>query len=825
MIRFTVYSLFLFLLTTPGVLLAQHTLSGRVVDAGTGTAIPNAELFNETIEKTYRAGRDGRFEMEGLEEGTHHIHIFSLGYEVVREQIEMEAADRSVVIELRKISREMREVAVREQREQVFAMRQLREVEGTSIYAGRKSEVILMDQIHVNLSSNRARQIYSQVAGLNIYDADAAGLQLHIGGRGLDPNRSANFNTRQNGYDISADVLGYPESYYTPPAEALFRIQMVRGAASLQYGTQFGGLVNFILKKPDRTTPFALTTRQSVGSDALYTSFNSVSGQAGPVGYYGYLHYKRGDGFRPNSGFDSWNAYTYTDFALSDRSTLALELTYLNYLAQQPGGLTDVMFYEDPYQSNRERNWFRVDWRLAALKLEHEPGSMSDISLTLFGLDATREALGFRTNRVSQVDDPSEPRDLLIGRFVNWGAEARYLQRYQVGSRSSVFLVGAKYYQSSNQAIQGPGPDGDEPDFNFATEQFPAYPYQSEFDFPNLNMALFGENIFYLRDNLSVTPGLRFEYIRTQSEGTYERISYDLAGNPIQQLSLEDNRTFDRTLLLGGVGLSYLPRTHLEFYGNISQNYRSVTFNDIRVVNPTFQVDPEITDERGFTADLGLRGRLGDLLQYDMNGFTLLYDRRLGEVLRAETRQNAQGEEVNTGRIVRFRGNIGKALMTGVESLVDLNLGEWLQAGPETRLSLFVNTAITHSRYLESEVPGVEGNQVEFIPMVNLKSGLRFGYENWTGRLQYTYLSLQYTDASNAEQNRMDNQSGIRGTVPAYDVLDLSLSWTYRALTLESGIDNLLNEAYFTRRATGYPGPGILPSAPRTWYLTLQLQL
>ena len=80
-----------------------------------------------------------------------------------------------------------------------------------------------------------SRQIYSQVAGLNIFQNDDAGLPLNIGGRGLDPNRTSNFNTRQNGYDISADVLGYPESYYTPPSEGLGNIQIVRGAASLSY--------------------------------------------------------------------------------------------------------------------------------------------------------------------------------------------------------------------------------------------------------------------------------------------------------------------------------------------------------------------------------------------------------------------------------------------------------------------------------------------------------------------------------------------------------------------------------------------------------------
>jgi Fe(3+) dicitrate transport protein len=59
-----------------------------------------------------------------------------------------------------------------------------------------------------------------------------------IGGRGLDLTE-LQILTRQNGYDISADVLGYPESYYATPTEALEEIQVIRGAASLQYGTQF----------------------------------------------------------------------------------------------------------------------------------------------------------------------------------------------------------------------------------------------------------------------------------------------------------------------------------------------------------------------------------------------------------------------------------------------------------------------------------------------------------------------------------------------------------------------------------------------------------
>jgi Fe(3+) dicitrate transport protein len=206
------------------------------------------------------------------------------------------------------------------------------------------------------------------VAGLNIFQNDDAGLQLNIGGRGLDPNRTSNFNTRQNGYDISADVLGYPESYYTPASESLEEIQIVRGAASLQYGTQFGGLVNFITKSPNANKSLEMISRNTRGSYGLYTNFTSLSGTSNKVSYYTYINYKKGDGFRPNSGFDSKNAFLHVGYELDKKNTFTLELTYLDYLAQQAGGLSDQMFAANPLQSNRKRNWFKVDWLLYNFK-------------------------------------------------------------------------------------------------------------------------------------------------------------------------------------------------------------------------------------------------------------------------------------------------------------------------------------------------------------------------------------------------------------------------------------------------------------------------
>ena len=616
------------------------------------------------------------------------------------------------------------------------------------------------------------------------------------------------------------------DSYYTPPAEALEEIQVIRGAASLQYGTQFGGLVNFRMKSPVDDKVAEFTTRQSIGSNALFTSHNSVSGTYKKLGYLGYYNYKNGESFRPNSEFESDNVYLFTEYALSDKTKISADFTYLGYLAQQPGGLTDAQFYNDPEFSNRERNWFEVDWKLASLKLDHRFTYQSRLSVTAFGLNASRKSVGFRTNRVSQQDDPNEPRDLILGDFNNWGVETRFLQRYKLGNKNAVFLLGSKYYQSKNTSVQGPGTASSDADFSLADDEFPNYPRQSDFTFPNQNLALFGEHIFYVKDNFSITPGFRFEYIKTQSEGSYKRVNFDLAGNPIQNQTFEEEKTFERNFVLLGIGLSYQPDSDTDLYGNFSQNYRSVTFNDIRIINPSFQVDPNITDESGFSSDFGIRGIIGDGISYDIGVFGLLYENRLGEVLRAETRTNADGEQEETGRIVRFRGNIGEAFMYGLESLIEIDLFSIFNAAsPNKKLTIFANTAVTQSEYLDSEIAGIEGNDVEFVPTLNLKTGINFGFRNLLGSVQYTYISKQFTDASNALQNVRDNQSGIKGEIPAYDVLDFSLSWSYKQFSLESGVNNILNSSYFTRRATGYPGPGIIPSPPRTLYATLQIKI
>ena len=803
--KYTVYSFLFFTIST--ISFAQYRLECIINLEGENNLKPSIKIYDKATGFVNEVYEGEIFILENRAQKNTYIFIAE-GYSVIEKEIDLSKVNKFNLVLPRQVE-ELNEVILSAKKKEVFALKRMRDFENTAIYAGKKTEVIIIEQSMANLAANNARQIFNQIPGLNIYQNDDAGLQLHIGGRGLDPNRTSNFNTRQNGYDISADVLGYPESYYTPPAEAIEEIQIIRGAASLQYGTQFGGLVNFKLKDASTYRPITGVIRNTIGTNRLYTNFTQLSGRLDKWRYIGHVNIKKGNGFRPNSEFNSSNVFAKISYDFSEKTILSAEVTYLDYLAQQAGGLTDDLFNENPYQSNRERNWFGLYWFLYNIKFEHALSDNSNISVNFFGLNAQRNAIGFRSNRVSQID-PYEERDLIKGDFNNFGIEARWLKKYILGNKKAVFLLGGKYYSAKNTSAQGPGSASNEADFSFYNEEYPSYSQQSNYTYPNENISIFSENIFYINKRMSVTPGLRYENILTATEGNYQRINLDAAGNVILNETLNSIESRRRSFVLLGLGLSYKASHPLEYYSNISQNYRSVTFADISIINPAFSINPNITDEKGYTIDLGIRGKIKKMMSFDLNFFQLSYQNRIGFIQKA----------FKDGSVKSERGNVGDANLSGLESLIDLNIGELFKMNlKKYSLNSFINYSFIETKYSNSDIQGIKGKKVEFVPKDNLKFGLRYGYKNLTLNMQFSYVSEQFTDSSNAVEG---NLSGVIGVIPAYKLVDLSGAFTLNKFRLEFGVNNTLNEAYFTRRATGYPGPGIIPSPGRNFYLSTQ---
>ncbi|MCB0594515.1 MAG: TonB-dependent receptor [Lewinellaceae bacterium] len=788
-------------------LAGQTALSGRVIDLDQ-QPVETATIFIQETGQLLEADKAGRFELPALSEEKVTLTVFAEGY--TTQVLKVNTRKKGVLeIAISPLSIDIETVEVQVAADN-YGLRRLRNVEGTAIYAAKKSEVIELDNLLGNLAANNAREVYKGVAGLNVWENDGGGLQLAIGARGLDPNRTSNFNTRQNGYDISADALGYPESYYTPPAQALQRIEIVRGAASLQYGTQFGGLLNFVFKKGPEGKPFEFTSENTYGSFGLFNTFNSIGGAKGRANYYGFYQYKQGDGWRPNSGFSQHAAYGNVNVKATEKLDIGLEYTHMNYLAQQAGGLVDFEFEMNPRQSKRERNWFKVGWNLAALTLDYRLSDRTRFNLRNFLLIAGRDALG-ELGPINRPD-PGRERDLIAGQYRNFGAEARMLHRYSLRGQSSTFLLGARFYRGLTRNRQGDANDGSGPDFQFLN---PNDLERSDYEFPSRNLALFAENLFTLSPRLTLTPGVRLEYIRTASDGYYKQRVFS-GGQVIFEQRLEDDQVNERSFLLMGLGLGYQLKQGLEAYANFSQNYRAINFSDLAVVNPNLVVDSLLQDERGYNTDIGLRGTLlEERLRFDLSAFYLRYNGRIG------LSEITVPDPIAIERQVAYRTNIGDARILGLEAYAEADLWR-LAFGAKAipSLSLFVNLSHLKGEYVSGQRQFV-GNEVELIPPISVKTGLSFRLKGLRLSCLYTYVRRHYSDATNAEFVA----NATRGIIPSYGVMDASASYDFSRFRLQAGVNNLMDAAYFTRRATGYPGPGIIPAEGRRFYVGVRVRI
>ncbi|RAI86749.1 TonB-dependent receptor [Algoriphagus yeomjeoni] len=787
---------------------AQVLVKGSVESLG--ETLPGANVYLKGTAFQTVSDQKGAFTLSSIPQGEYTLVVFFLGNKTFSRDLTIGPKDKVIElkIQMEEISGELNQVTVEGNNSDSYGIIRLNSVEGTAIYEAKKNEVIQLDNITANLATNNSRQIYAKVPGLNIYESDGAGLQLGIGARGLDPNRTSHFNVRQNGYDISADALGYPESYYTPATEGVARIEVVRGAASLQYGTQFGGLLNFVMKDGPEDKKAKVVLRNTVGSYGFLNTFSSVGGTLGKWNYYSFFQYKRGDGWRENSGFDSKMAYTSLSFKPNERFKVKLEYTVMDYLARQAGGLTDALFAQNPRQSIRSRNWFKVNWNLFASQLDFKINNQLKLNLRNFGLIGGRDALG-NLGRIDRVDDGLE-RNLFVDDFRNFGSELRLIYNYRLGKQENAFLIGSRYYNGFTDRKQGLGSAGNDADFRFLN---PQNLEDADYDFPGRNFSVFAENVFNLSDKISLTPGIRVEYIRTAANGYY-------AGNtlvPDPATGFARDSTFKvfekldrkRSFVFGGLGFSFKPKENHEFYANFSQNYRSINFNDIRVNNPNLVVDENIQDERGYNFDLGIRGSQNKKFNYDVSFFYLKYRDRIGAILRTDP---------ESFRIFRYRTNVADAYSLGLEAFGEFDLLRVLEWDEKYKLNFFTNISLIDARYQSSEEQVLEGNRVELVPPFSIRSGATFGVGAFNMTYQFSFVEEHFTDASNAVRT----PSAVEGIIPSYQVMDLSMSYCYKFIKLEASVNNLTDNLYFTRRAAGYPGPGIIPSDGRTFFLTLE---
>lgn len=679
----------------------------------------------------------------------------------------------------------------------------LSEVKDGVIYAGKKNEVIISDSLDANKAINNTRQILGRIPGLNIVETESSGFTANgIATRGLNPIQSIEMNTRQNGYNISGDTYGYNEAYYIPPMEGVSRIEMVRGAASLQFGSQFGGLVNYVTKDAPLDKRFESQTSITQGSFGLFNTFQSVGGSKGALSYYGFVQYRNMDGYRPSSQQWQLSGFGKLQYLFSKKVKVGLEYSVLRNRIQMPGGLTDSLFLANPRIATRNRNWLKSPWNIVTGSFEWDIDSSNKILFKMTYLAGNR-SLVWRNedggpeakDEIDPVTNSFVPREVGIEKMHNITTELRMSHTYQLHGRQSVLSGGFRYSYAWFKRLGG-GEGSVNSDFDLSITGDWGY----NLDFKTTNFAPFIENLFKISSRLSITPGFRFEYLNSKANG------YKTEG-PDKMIA---NQNRNRYIPLFGLGIEW--RTGMgnsNIYGNISQAYRPIDYSQLEPFGVSSKIDPMMKDASGFNADLGYRGTVRNFLNFDIGLFYMAYNNRIGIVEKFDPLTNNS---------YTLRTNIANSVHKGLESYVEFNLLKYLNASSKFGYSIFNSFAYIDAAYTSGEF---KGKRVEAASRIINRIGMIISTPKISTTLQWNHTGDSYGDASNA----VSSSDPVAGYIPAYNVLDFSGTIKLSQVWLKVGINNLTNRSYFTRRTDEYPGPGIIPAVGRSYYVGFTIKM
>ncbi|HBQ37854.1 MAG TPA: hypothetical protein DD714_02425 [Candidatus Omnitrophica bacterium] len=648
----------------------------------------------------------------------------------------------------------------------------LPDVVGTAIHAGKKTSVIDLQEIPT-IVNNNYRQVLAKTPSLLLSEETTP--LVSIGYRGLAPDRAQFMQVLKDGVPIVADLFGYPEAYYTPPFQTVDRIEFIHGGASLLYGPQPGGALNFVTKAPAADTRLSAYTEHLFGDDELFSTYTSLTGSVEPLGFYAYLHEREGNGFRQtNSDFEVLGGGLKV--TLGQATDSRLTMTYDEYHEEhgEPGGLTKAEADSEGRDlTHRFGDRFRLERYAGTMAYQRDLDEQSQVDVKLFGghyrrYSKRQRSGGFGTNPTGTTNDIQEQD------FYTVGLEPRIRHTYDAfGQSGQTLTAGALVYLSSSPKEDQRG------DTIYADTGS----LRNRSDREMQHLSLFAEQLFRF-DKFSLTPGARLEHIW---QGINETVNADkhAAGT-----AFGDVEEFDFVPLFG-IGAAYDATPTVTLYSNFSQSYRPKLFAQAVPTGTNQVVNNDLEEGKGWTFDVGARGH-GDVFTWDASFFSLRFDDQIG----------------TSGNTIE---NVGDALHQGLELSTEVDVlaaaDRYALVDGATRLGSlrpFFNLMLLDAKFVD----GPQDNKTpQYAPQYTVRLGLQYAF----GERVKANLSSLLVDDHFGDDANTTNQ-----TVPSYKVWDLTgeVKVWKDFVTLFGGINNLSDERYYARVTSG----GIDPAPERNIY-------
>lgn len=662
--------------------------------------------------------------------------------------------------------------------------------EGTKLYDGKKTRSTELSQMPA-IQGQNLRQVFSRTPGFLVSEQQSQAF-VNTTYRGIgDPHESGYVLTLVDGVPATSDWHGYNTVYYTPPLDHVERVEVISGGASLLYGPQPGAAINYVTYSPPKDREFTAKTKHVFGSYGYYNTFNRVGGTVDDLGYTAYYSHSQWDGPRINSDYSThtggfkllWNPQKETQ----------LKLSYYNFKneAGESGGLSVAQ-----YNSNRDlasRTFDRVWLEKHGLSLSAEHEFSKDTFLTSNIYGGYQDRFSRRVTTATAVTTNLDRQE-----FYTFGNDTRLKHQWEGLGAENTWTGGFTAYTSDSPRTR------DRSRGLSLNDATPVFRLERSVNYGSI----FSENKFKW-GNFGVTPGIRAEFVDIASKESFNTDRTTQGGARV------DASRFEAVPLVA-LGMTYdLPKEN-QIYGNVSQGYRAVAFDEL--FNPTSVSDRtgEIEPGNTWTYEIGVKGTPASYWSYDTSVYVVDNDNVISSVPTGSGGNN-------------LVSNAGRAIYRGWEIASEFNLigfydsfhksssdSKTVYRSLEDRigsLSLFGGVNLMNSEFVSG---AREGKEPQYAPEYQLKYGVDYRYKD--------QCKISLISTMMADHFVNDTNSNIAGQnqIPAYVVWDLTSEWkVYKDyVSVLAGINNLFDENYFSR----VRGAGIEPALRRNFYVGVKLE-
>ena len=472
------------------------------------------------------------------------------------------------------------------------------ELDAIVVTAGKRKDAVSDIPAHVTVITSEDISAYAgtgitellaQESGITVRSLFGNDKQAVLDLRGMGDTAASNVIIMVDGLVLnSPDQSG--ASLSSVPLEQIERIEIVRGAGSVVYGSgAVGGVINIITKKSDGSP-----SAQIYGSYGTYDTFeNRVSLDAGikEVAVNLNAGWHDSDGYRDNGFFRKKDVSAATGYLLADRVSVTVFGSFYedDYGLPGPVGRADISDSGRRRQTDYPEDEGETTEAKARLELDMDLEKWGSISLKRGFLFRENDyILGYspQISRSSQKDKIDEDTRQL---------DFNYLKYYSLNGLSQMFQLGLDHYKT--EYYREDRPDG--PRKNSETE----------------SVGIFINNQWTLFEGLKMTAGARYNHysgrFRTDTRKVFESGKYWINGD--SEKSEWDNQAY-------ALGMTYSISSMTSFFITYATSFR------VPNVDEFAESEDNLKPQEGNHAEMGARHWFGDFLSCTVALFDIRID-------------------------------------------------------------------------------------------------------------------------------------------------------------------------------------------------------